>query len=80
MQATPAMQAAAAAEANLEKVGGAEAAHPEEAALGGGGPRASDEVEHVGLGGGCPQAEELVVVGQGVVDDRPQVAVRQVRV
>uniref|UniRef100_A0A0E0J6U2 protein-tyrosine-phosphatase n=1 Tax=Oryza nivara TaxID=4536 RepID=A0A0E0J6U2_ORYNI len=61
-------------------IGRSETAHPEEAALGGGGPRASDEVEHVGLGGGCPQAEELVVVGQGVVDDRPQVAVRQVRV
>lgn len=79
MQATPAMQAAAAAEANLEKVGGAEAAHPEEAALGGGSPRAGEEVEDVGARERRLELEQLVVVLHALLHDEAKVGVQQVR-
>ena len=64
----------------LEQIGGPESTHPEEAALGGGRPHPSDEVEHVGFGRHGLELEQLVVVGEGVVDDGSEVTVCQVRV
>lgn len=61
-------------------IGGPESTHPEEAALGGGRPHPSDEVEHVGFGRHGLELEQLVVVGEGVVDDGSEVTVCQVRV
>lgn len=64
----------------LEQIRGPEAAHPKEAALGWGRPHPSDEMEDVRPGSGTLEAKELIVVGQGVVDDGPEVTIRQVRV
>lgn len=64
----------------LEHIRRPEAANPEEAALCGGRPHPCDEVEDICPGRGVLEAEQLIVVGQGVVNDRPEVTVRQVSV
>ena len=67
------------AAAYLEQLRRAEAAHPEEAALGGGGPAAGEEVEDVGARQRRLELEQLVVVLQALLHDEAQVAVQQVR-
>ena len=64
--------------AYLEQIGGPESTHPEEAPLSRGRPHPSDEVEHVGLGRHGLELEQLVMVGQGVVDDGSEVTICQV--
>ena len=64
----------------LEQLRRAEAAHPEEAALGRGGPGAGEEVEDIGARERRLELEQLVMVGQGIVDDGSEVTICQVRV
>lgn len=64
----------------LEQIGGPESTHPEEAPLGRGRPRPGDEVEHVGLGRHGLELEQLVMVGQGIIDDGSEVTICQMRV
>lgn len=63
----------------LEQLGRAEAAHPEEAALGGGGPAAGEEVEDVVARQSRLELEQLVVVLHALLHDEAQVAVQQLR-
>lgn len=63
----------------LEQLGRAEAAHPQEAALGGGGPGAGEEVEDVGARERRLELEQLVVVLHALLDDEAQVAIQKVR-
>jgi hypothetical protein len=64
---------------NLEQLGRPEAAHPEEAALGRGGPGASEEVEDIGVRELRFELEQLVVVLHALLHDEAQVAIDQVR-
>jgi len=64
----------------LEKIRWPEASHPQEAALSGGRPHPGDEMEDICPGRGTLEAEEVIVVGQGIVDDGPEVTVWQLRV
>ena len=64
----------------LEQIRGPESTHPKKATLGRGRPHPRDEVERVGLGCHGLELEELVMVGQGVVDDGSEVTIWQVRV
>lgn len=64
---------------DLEELGRPEAAHPEEAALGGGGPGAGEEVEDVGARELRLELEQLVVVLHALLHHGAQVAVGQVR-
>jgi hypothetical protein len=64
---------------DLEQLRRAEATHPEEAALGGGGPGAGQEVEDVGARELRFELEQLVVVLHALLHDEAQVAVEQVR-
>lgn len=64
----------------LEQIGGPESTHPEEAPLGRGCPHPGDEMEHIRLGCHGLELEQLVMVGQGVVDDGSEVTICQVRV
>lgn len=62
----------------LDELRGAEAADPEEAALGGAFPEAGEEVERVGGGEPGLVAHQGGVVGGGLVGVGPQLAVRPV--
>ena len=62
----------------IDELGGAEAADPEEAALGGALPEAGEEVERVGGGGPGLEPHQRAVVGGRLVGVRPQLAVRPV--
>ena len=64
----------------LKQIRGLESTHPKKATLGRGRPHPRDEVERVGLGCHGLELEELVMVGQGVVDDGSEVTIWQVRV
>ena len=63
---------------HLDDLGGAEAAEPEEAALGGAPPDAGDEVEDVALDGALLDAHHLVVVRQAALHVHLQLPLRQV--
>ena len=65
----------------LEQLRRAEAAHPEEAALGRGGPGAGEEVEDIGARERRLELEQLVVVLHALLHDesQSQVAVQQLR-
>ncbi|AQK99298.1 Dual specificity protein phosphatase Diacylglycerol kinase catalytic region [Zea mays] len=62
---------------DLEQLRRAEASHPEEAALGGGGPGAGEEVEDVGARERRLELEQLVVVLHALLHDEAQVGVQQ---
>lgn len=62
----------------LDELGGAEAADPEEAALGGALPQAGEEVERVSGGEPGLVGHQSAVVGGGLVGVRAQLAVRPV--
>jgi hypothetical protein len=62
---------------DLEQLGWAESAHPEEAALGRGDPGAREEVEDVGVRELGLELEQLVVVLHALLHDEAQVAVEQ---
>lgn len=63
----------------LEELRGAEATHPEEAALGRSDPAAGEEVEDVGARQRRLELEQLVVVLHALLHDEAQVAVEQLR-
>lgn len=64
-------------ERDLNELGGAEATHPHEAALGRGHPHAGDEVEDVRLDDRTLEMHHLIIMREADVHQHPQLGLRR---